>query len=145
MKTKLKKDWISRNKSIEELHNDSKSWLSEVEFIIYEIKFLEHLLSTNYINYIDSGLYDRIEEFTKEIFNKKNVGTTLKELIFKHEKTLSHLIQNDSAISNTNYIAIHNDLALEINTFISKYKYLKMQIFEIVDNVMTKKKQKKLK
>ncbi|SNR32675.1 hypothetical protein [Lutibacter flavus] len=145
MKTKLKKDWRGRTKSIEELHNDSKIWLSEIEFINYEIKFLEHLLSTNYIDYLDSGLHDRIEEFSKEIFNDKNIGTTLKDLIFEHENVLSDLIESDCVISNKNYAATHDNLALEINKFISKYKYLKMQIFEIVENVMQKKQQKKLK
>lgn len=145
METKLKKDWIGRTKNIEELHNDSKLWLSEIEFINYEIKFLEHLLSSNYINYIDAGLYDRIEEFTKEIFNNKNAGTTLRNLIFEHEKILSNLIESGNASSNINYKATHDNLALEINKFISKYKYLKMQIFEIVENIMKKKDQKKLK
>ncbi|REE81606.1 hypothetical protein BX611_1141 [Lutibacter oceani] len=145
MKTKIKKDWRGRVKSIEELHNDSKIWLSEIDFINFEIRFLEHLLSSKYIDYLDAGLYDRIEEFTKQLFSKKADGIELKEVILEHEKILSDLIDQNCVTSNKNYLATHNNLALEINTFISKYKYLKMQIFEVVEKVMKKKEQKKLK
>ncbi len=32
MKRKMPKDWFGRSKSIEELHHDSRNWLSEIEF-----------------------------------------------------------------------------------------------------------------
>jgi hypothetical protein len=144
MKTKIKKDWQGRVKSTEELHLDSKLWLSEIDFINFEIRFLERLLSSKYVDYLDAGLYDRIKEFTKEIFNKKADAITLKELVFKHEKILSDLIHQNCVTSNKNYLSTHNNLAIEINTFISKYKYLKMQVFEIVESVMEKQDQKKL-
>ncbi|WP_372766578.1 hypothetical protein [Lutibacter sp.] len=144
MKTKIKKDWFGREKSTEELHHDSKLWMSEIRFIKDEIRFLEHLLSANYIDCIAIGLHKKIEESVNQISTEKKVGTTLINLINEHEKILSELIKNESATSNTNFIENHKKLEIEVNAYINKYKDLKQQIFKIVENVMRKKEQKKL-
>ena len=75
MKTKMKKDWFGREKSTEELHNDARQWISEVRFIKDEIRFLEHLLSDNYINFLALGLYKKIEEYVNQISLEKKSGS----------------------------------------------------------------------
>ncbi|MEX1383539.1 hypothetical protein [Lutibacter sp.] len=145
MKTILKngKNGNSNNKSIEELHENSKTWLSEIDFISYEIQFLKHLLGAKYIDCLDAGLHERIKEFTKEIFEKKNDCISLKEKVLKHEVQISKLIDRDDE-SKKNFLETHTNLALKINKFISSYKYLKMQLFEILEDTLEKKRQKKL-
>ena len=145
MKTLIKneKSGSSNNKSIEELHLASKTWLSEIDFINYEIQFLKHLLGAKYIDCLNAGLYERIKEATKEIFDKKNDCISLKELVINHEIKISNLIDQDDS-SKKNFLETHTKLALKINQFISSYKYLKMQVFEIVENTLEKKGQKKL-
>jgi len=144
MTTKIKKDWFGREKSTEELHNDSKLWVSEIQLIKDEIRFLEHLLSDNYIDVLAIGLHKKIEENVKQIALQKNIGNTLLDLINDQEKILDDLIRNDSVTGNINYSENHNKLEIEVNTYINKYKNLKQQIFKIVENVMRKKEQKKL-
>jgi len=145
MKTLIKneKSGSSNNKSIEELHLASKTWLSEIDFINYEIQFLKHLLGAKYIDCLNAGLYERIKEATKEIFDKKNDCISLKELVINHEIKISNLIDQDNR-SKKKFLETHTKLALKINKFISSYKYLKMQVFEIVENTLEKKGQKKL-
>lgn len=53
MKAKIKKDWYGRLKNKEKLHNDSKFWISEIDFVKDEIRFLDRLLSSNYIDLLD--------------------------------------------------------------------------------------------
>lgn len=144
MKTKMKKDWFGREKSTEELHHDSKLWVSELQLIKDEIRFLEHLLSANYIDVLAIGLHKKIEENVKQIADQKNIGTTLLGLINDQEKILDDLIRNNSATGNINFIENHKKLEIEVNAYINKYKDLKQQIFKIVENVMRKKEQKKL-
>ncbi|WP_298370021.1 hypothetical protein [uncultured Lutibacter sp.] len=144
MKTKIKKEWPGKIKGINELHNNSKKWLSEIEFTKYEIQFLSHLLSSKYIDYLDSGLFKKISEFSSAIFNKKKDFTDLKELVLEHEKTLSNLINQNAIVGNTNYLATHEKIGKEINITLKDYKNLKLQIFDIVEGVMRLKDQKKL-
>jgi len=144
MKTKLKKDWFGREKSVDELHHDSKLWVSEINLIKDEIRFLEHLLSANYIDFLAAGLHKKIEESVKEISLQKNIGTTLLEVIRSQAKILAELIKYESIAGNKNYLESHKKLEIEVTSYIGKYKELKQGIFKVVENVMKKKDQKKL-
>ncbi|MDD3722706.1 MAG: hypothetical protein PHW92_09520 [Lutibacter sp.] len=144
METKIKKDWVGREKSTDELHHDYKLWVSEINFIKDEIRFLEHLLSENYINFLAAGLHEKIEESVKQVSIQKKIGITLKELINRQEKILTKLIKSENASSNKNYLESHKKLEIEINSYTNKYKKLKQRIFKIIETVMKKKDQKKL-
>lgn len=144
MKTKMKKDWLGREKSTDELHHDYKLWVSEINFIKDEIRFLEHLLSENYIDFLAAGLHKKIEESVEQISVEKKIGTTLQDLINGQEKILSELIKSENVIGNKNFSESHKKLEREVNSYINKYKDIKQHIFAVVENVMKKKDQKKL-
>ena len=142
MKTKIKKDWYGRHKTKEELHSDSKFWLSEINLVNDEIRFLDSLLSSNYIDFLDSGLQEKIEVLVKKISDEQKAGNTLKKLIKNHERILSDLIETKSVAGNTNYLDTHIKFEQEIEKYFRKYKNLKKQIFQVVERVMRKKEQK---
>ncbi|MBE0423096.1 MAG: hypothetical protein IBX66_04075 [Lutibacter sp.] len=140
----MKKDWFGREKSIDELHHDAKIWVSEINLIKDEIRFLEHLLSEKYIDFLAAGLHKKIEDSVKQISVQKNIGTTLLEVINSQNKILAELIKYDSVSGNQNYLESHKKLEIEVNSYINNYKALKQRIFKVVENVMKKKDQKKL-
>ena len=143
MKTKKSKDWFGRAKSIDELHHDSRNWLSEIEFINYEMKFLNNLLSSYYIDLLDSGYDAHIKELVNKIVIEKKSGKALSKLINQHEIILSDLIRTNSVTSNKNYLETHKKFEIEISIFLGRYKELKKEIFRIVERTMKKKGQKK--
>lgn len=140
----MKKDWFGREKSVDELHHDAKLWVSEINLIKDEVRFLEHLLSENYINFLAAGLHKKIEDSIKQISVQKNIGTTLLEVINSQNKILAELIKYENVTSNQNYLESHKKLEKEVNSYINNYKELKQRIFKVVENVMKKKDQKKL-
>jgi len=142
MKTKIKKDWFGRLKSIEEIHNDSKLWLSEIDFIKDEIRFLNHLLSSNYIDFLGAGMRKKIDSLTIKIGDEKRIGNSLYKQIKSHKNILSNLIKTKSVSSNTNYLETHKNFEREIFIYTKKLKKLKRTIFKIVENIMRKKEQK---
>ncbi|RXP63593.1 hypothetical protein EC396_01960 [Lutibacter sp. HS1-25] len=144
MKNKIIKDWQNREKSVQELHNDSIEWISEINFINDEIRFLEHLLSAKYIDCLAAGLYKKIDEFVDKLKEQKTIGKTLKVIIREQEAILLNLINNDSVSSNKNYLENNKKLEFEMDNYIKKYRRLKKQIFKIVENIMKQKDQKKL-
>lgn len=139
MTTTIKKTWSNTRKSVSELHEESKNWLSELAFIRDEIKFLNHLLSEKYIDYLFAGLGKRIEIFTKKMKVEDASGEILIETINKHELLLAELIEHNNLLTNINYIDQHKKLEKEIDIYMKKYKNLKKQIFEVVEKVMRKK------
>jgi hypothetical protein len=144
MQTKIKKDWYGRLKSVEELHDDSKLWISEIDFIIDEIRFLKNLLSSNYIQLLDAGLNKEITRLIKQVSEKKISADMFNKLIKDHNNKLSNLIESKSVTSNIHYLDTHKRLEVEIKIFSKRYKKLKRQIFEILDKIMSAKGIKKL-
>lgn len=144
MKNKILKDWQNREKSAEELHHDSKEWLSEISFIRDEIRFLEHLLRANYIDCLSAGLYKKIETLVDKMSAERIAGETLEIIIKEQEAILSNLIRQDSVLSNKNYLENHRKLEFEMDYFDKKYKRIKKQIFEIIEQVIRKRDQKKI-
>ena len=144
MKTKIKKDWHGREKTVEELHNDAMLWKSEINFVKDEIRFLEHLLSSNYIDLLQVGLYKKIEAFVNEITIQKQNGKTLLKLIESQELVLSDLISRNCATDNKNFLKKYRSLQNEIEKYFYDFKQNKKQIFEIVEKVMKEKNKKML-
>ena len=144
MKAKIKKNWHGREKNKEELHNDFKKWISEINFINDEMRFLDHLLSSKYIDCLSSGLYDKIKISTNKISKEKETGKELIKIILKQDRILSDLIENDCVTSNKNFLETHERLEKEVEKYFKKYKRLKKQIFDVVEKVMKIKDQKKL-
>jgi hypothetical protein len=132
METKIKKDWLGRVKSVEELHHDTLTWKSEINFIIDEMRFLEHLLSSKYINFIHSGLYKKIEISLNKITDEKNSGKVLIRLILDQERILSNLIKNESDTSNKNFLEKHHKFKVEMVDYVKKYKRIKKQFMVLL-------------
>ncbi|WP_111710019.1 hypothetical protein [Lutibacter citreus] len=144
MKNKINKDWYGKHKSNEELHYASMQWKSEVKFIEDEMVFLEHLLGSNYIDFLHDGLYKKIESLVNKISIEKKSGKTYLKMIEEHEMVLSDLISTKSMIDNKTFLLKHYDLQEELENYFYDYKELKKNIFNIVEKVMREKKVKKL-
>ncbi len=144
MKAKVKRDWYGRVKSTEELQDDVRYWRSEIDFVHDEIRFLDHLLGSNYIDFLEYNLEKKTKKLTEEISKERKVGVELQTLIHKHEETFGNLLENNSVTSNTHFLDMHKNLEHEMIVFFKKFKKIKRQIFEVVESVVRIKGQKKL-
>ena len=144
MKTKIKQDWFGRDKSTEELHDDSRTWNSEIDFINDEIRFLDHLLAYKYIDFLEYDLEKETKKLASNIEEEKKIGSELHELIKKHENILAKLMDTNSVDANLHYKDIHKKLEGEMLYYTKKYRKLKRTIFSMVEDIMRKKDQKKL-
>lgn len=131
-------------KGMEELHTNANLWKSEINFINVEIRFLEHVLSSNYINCLALGLSKKTEALAKKITDKKKEGEIMLSLINEHEGFLSVLIEDDSLSSNKMFLESQKKLENDFKNYLIHYKFIKKHIFKVIENVMRKKKQKKL-
>jgi len=145
MKPTIKKDRDKTPKKTEELHAKAILWKSEINFINDEIRFLEHILSSNYIDCLAMGLSKRIETLVKKMSKKKKEGGKILTLINQHEGVLSVLIESDTFSSNEMFLVSHKNLENEFDNYLKHYKFIKKHIFKIIEDVMRKKNQKKLK
>ena len=144
MKTTTNKSEDHRKPNLEELHQETILWKSEIDFIHDEMQFLEHLLSSKYIDCLSSGLVKKIEISTKKIYEEKKEGKILINYISKHNSTIAKFIKNEDTLKYNSFLDFHKKVTIKVENFIKKYKRLKKQIFEAIEKVMKKTAQKKI-
>lgn len=145
MENKIERSWDSKVKSTEELHEDAKSWLSEIYFIKDEIRFLDHLLGSNYLNLLSSEKSkNAVKKYVHKMNYEKELLGEILETIAKHESELHSLIKSKSVKSNTHFLERHKTIDRLIQQFFKKYKTLKKNIFLAVEEVKRNQKKKQL-
>ncbi|HKL90258.1 MAG TPA: hypothetical protein VJ880_03655 [Allomuricauda sp.] len=145
METKSKKRKFREWFSAEELHEESKKWSSELHFARDEQKFLNQMVKDYTLDIIDSDMFKTIQPVVESL-NKSE-----KDLVDLFKKVQLHGNQLQIMVDQVNqekmeeaYLETHSELGREVEDFFVKYRDSKTKIFDIVSNVIKRKKQKRL-
>jgi len=145
METKSKKRKFREWFSAEELHEESKKWSSELHFARDEQKFLNQMVKDYTLDIIDSDMFKTIQPVVESL-NKSE-----KDLVDLFKKVQLHGNQLQIMLDQVNqekmeqaYLETHSELGREVEDFFVKYRDSKTKIFDIVSNVIKRKKQKRL-
>ncbi|MHA7831723.1 MAG: hypothetical protein ACX93O_11535 [Flagellimonas sp.] len=145
METKSNKRRFREWFSAEELHEESKKWSSELHFARDEQKFLNQMVKDYTLDIIDSDMFKTIQPVVESL-NKSE-----KDLVDLFKKVQLHGNQLQIMVDQVNqekmeqaYLETHSELGREVEDFFVEYKDSKTKIFDIVSNVIKRKKQKRL-
>ncbi|MEQ5791513.1 hypothetical protein J4E06_10660 [Muricauda sp. NFXS6] len=145
METKSNKRRFREWFSAEELHEESKKWSSELHFARDEQKFLNQMVKDYTLDIIDSDMFKTIQPVVESL-NKSE-----KDLVDLFKKVQLHGNQLQIMLDQVNqekmeqaYLETHSELGREVEDFFVKYRDSKTKIFDIVSNVIKRKKQKRL-
>ncbi len=145
MKTKPKKRTFREWFSVEELHEESKKWMSELQFAQDEQLFLNHMVKDYTLDIIDTEMFNTVQPVVEGLNRLENHLQELMDSVQVHENQLSTLIEEKITDKlESSYLESHNDLAMLLDDYFVQYKDYKTQMFEIVSQVMKHKKQKRL-
>ena len=129
-------EWLSA----EELHNDSKEWILELEFLNDEYLFFEDLVKWNTLQLIDFQSYSKSKEIVEVLSDSKKTNDKLIELVRKHENNLLALV--DSADESKAYKKEHKTLIVLFKNHLKEQRELKLSLFYILKKI--KKNEKKI-
>lgn len=130
--------------SIEYLHKKTLEWISEIEFIKVEQKFLKELISEHIISLCKSDNFNTAKLLLKGIDHEHNLGDELIVLIKDHNVNLALLMEHIYLKKETDFRNNHTFLKVEVENYIQNFKYIKEQVYELVLFIMKNEKQKKL-
>ena len=130
--------------SIEYLHKKTLEWISEIEFIKVEQKFLKELISEHIISLCKSDNFNTAKLLLKGIDHEHNLGDELIVLIKDHNVNLALLMEHIYLKKETDFRNNHIFLKVEVKNYIQNFKYIKEQVYELVLFIMKNNKQKKL-
>lgn len=143
MKTSQKRyiEWLSA----EEMHDASKEWLSELEFVKDEHTFFEDLITKFTSELLEFGNFSDKIELIDAINASEKENNILIEAVKTHENELQIMIDEvDQLEQEKAYTKSHRDLMLKIESFLKDYKSLKIQLFNIIKSIKKQEKQNSL-
>lgn len=134
-------EWLSA----EEMHQASRAWVSELEFIKDEQHFFEDLIKSYTLQLIDSDNFSKSKTIVETLNKLQKKNKVLLKAVKNHENKLEVMVDGiDEPEKEKEYKNIHRELIIKINNYFKAYKALKTNLFEIVKEAIKKQKQKLL-
>lgn len=145
METKSNKRKFREWFSADELHEESKKWFSELKFAKDEQIFLNNMVKDYTLDIIDSDMFKTIQPVVESLNKSEKDLVDLFKKVQLHENQLQIMVDdvNQEKMEEA-YLDTHNDLAMEVQDYFETYRDSKTKIFDIVSNVIKRKKQKRL-
>ncbi len=145
MKTKIQKGTFREWLTAEELHEESKKWSSELKFAKDEQKFLNSMVKDYTLDIIDSDMFNTVQPVVEALSKSEKELVDLFKKVQLHENQLQIMVDdvNQNRMENA-YLDTHADLEKEMERYFIKYREAKNKIFDIVSQVIKRKKQKRL-
>ncbi|NRD24639.1 hypothetical protein HNV10_15400 [Winogradskyella litoriviva] len=130
-------EWLSAD----EMHNHSKEWLSQLEFIRDEHLFFEDLIKSNTLQLINPEKFAHNKEIIDAINRSQKHNNLLIEAIQTHENELKILVDGiNQPKEEEAYKKEHRGLIVKISEFLKYYRTLKVQLFDIVKAIKKEEK-----
>ena len=126
------------------LHESSVSWINELEFMNDEQNFLEHLLSTHFLDLSAEKLYETTRKLIRKLKEVENMGVELTQEIQIHNKKIAAVLEGDDKIREKDLINGHDMIQKDFESYVLKFRYVKKKIFGIIKEIMVNHKQKLL-
>lgn len=129
----------------ENMHRDSRNWLSELDFAKDEELFLDDLIKSYTLQLIDSKHFAESKKVIDKLSKIQKETDSLLEIVKNHEKGLKIMVDGinefdkEKAFKNK-----HVKLIINVKNFLDRYKTLKSELFTVVKGVIKEGKQKRL-
>lgn len=97
------------------------------------------------LDIIDSDMFKTVQPVVESLNRSEKDLVDLFKKVQLHENQLQIMVDEvDQEKMEAAYLDTHNDLAMEVQDYFEKYRDSKTKIFDIVSNVIKRKKQKRL-
>ncbi|WP_396602027.1 hypothetical protein [Algibacter sp. R77976] len=125
-----------------ELYLLTESWKNDLDFYLFEIKFMESLIENRFSELLLFENLDELRELQIDVYELKN---QCEHLLNNSKNNLESIVDiiNDTYILNTSRFRSENEqLEENIIHFINKEREIKRCIFSMIKNILEKKKEK---
>ena len=134
-------EWISP----EDMHAETVEWMSELNFLKDEQRFLNSLVKHYTSSLAERKIYEKSKEIVGSILDAENELKTLSRKIQVHENQLEILVDDvDQPLMEQAYKETHKALISEVHNYLKEYRQLKKRLFNLISSVLRKDKKSRL-
>ncbi|WP_295652116.1 hypothetical protein [uncultured Mucilaginibacter sp.] len=129
------------DEAITKLYDQNKFWLSEINFLDDEIKFITDLLDKFFITLIQDKYVNRIQLIKGQLISLGYVESNIKQDIIRHQIHIEEKINNKAAKSQIFLEMEDARIADELKDIHKNFKHIKTDIFAITSTLLLNNKQ----
>jgi hypothetical protein len=131
---------IIHNERLANLYTLNKTWLSEINFLDDEMKFMSDLLDKFFINLIQEEHINRIQLIKMQLVTLGMVRKNIKQDILRHQVNIEEKINNVSSKSD-GFLELEDErMGDELADLQKNFKHVKSEIFNISRAILQNKK-----
>lgn len=134
----------NRDNVLYNYHEGSTSWINELEFMNDEQIFLEHLLSTHFLDLSTEKLFDTTRKLIRKLKEVEHMGVELTNEIQLHNKKIASVLEGENIKEEKELYHSHRMILKDFESYVLKFRYVKKKIFGIIKEIMINHKQKLL-
>ena len=134
-------EWISAD----EMHEASKKWLSELQFIADEHLFFQDLVKTYRLQLLNTDEFSDTVEIIDVLNRSQKRNNELIKIVRDHENGLEIMVDGiNQPKEESTYKSDHKQLVETMSEFYKEYTDLKTQLFQVIKSGIKKEKQEHL-
>lgn len=131
---------IQSHNQFEGLYREIHDFKTRLQFVLDEVKFLDHLLNAYEFQPTTQNLFERLQLFGFQLNDTTKKVKTLLDRISKHDLVLGGMIETNIAEIDRTFYRQHDKLLFELKDAITDFHNLKIEIFNYVLGLLRKKK-----
>jgi len=133
--------WLSPG----DMHKQSRSWISEMNFIKDEQHFFDDLITAYTRKLIETKKFAANKKLIDSLnASRRNLKKIIKKIV-KHENDLEIMVDGiDQKEEESAYKDTHRELIDEVNYYLNEYRTLKRGLFSMIKDIMKKEKAQNL-
>ena len=128
-----------------QMHNKTLQWISELEFAKTEQHFLEELIEENTLNLISGNSFTKSKELVTHLSTTEKKVDLLLPKIQHHNNELEILVKEEEPKNEKDHVKeTHYNLESAVVSFLTDFRELKSDIFDLIKHIIKMNKQKRL-
>ncbi len=122
---------------LENLHQESCVWVSQLDLWKIELAFFQKLMDTNSAKFTSKDQKKELDHFQNLIiYYNGELLDQFRKKIRKHEKTLSSELKNENRLDETIYRNQHRVISSELKSLQHEYYLYKKDFFSFMETVL---------
>jgi len=127
-----------------ELHEASAVRMNELEFMKDEQSFLEHLLSSHFLELSAEELFETTRKLIKKLKEVEHLGVDLMKEVQLFNKQIAHSLDDRKSNIDIDPFQKQRIIQTDFENYSLKFRYVKKKIFGLIKEIMIAHKQKLL-
>jgi hypothetical protein len=138
----MEKQLVIRKMGIEELHQESKKWISHLYFMADEITFFDHLLNSYVFEPDTPALFEDLQKHKDSLVESKKLCSKIMTNVVDHENKLGGLLEILNSTLDHAYQTKHQQHRVEVEACLENFRRLKSGLYAYSSGILKKRHRK---